>query len=394
MGWLLRLTAWLVSSILLLFTLRRWLFGLAALRPDPPCPTDPPLPPVLLLVPIHNEAAGLPELLQALAWLEYPSAQLTVVLIDDGSTDGSPALIREWTAPRERWHACFLTENVGKAAALNTALRRFTHGDIIAIYDADERPMADALHRLVASFAEADVGGVSGRRTIDNSLASPAAAYTTFENIVHQLVTMRGKDRLDLAPALLGANCAYRRTALAAVGYFRPGALLEDSDLTLKLAQAGWRVRFEPRAVSFHAVPESIAGYWRQHTRWARGFNEVAKAQAPALLADARLPLPLRLELLIFSLGYLDRPALLLGLLLLPFVNPRRGLGLTLCASLLTPVFQIIIALYVGREPSALWQRLIWLPLFFTLDVAMAITGLWRTLRQTPQIWEERRLRQ
>ncbi len=394
MAWLLRLTAWLVSGILLLFTLRRWLFGLAALLPDPPSPADPPLPSVLLLVPIHNEAAVLPALLQALAWLEYPSAKLTVVLIDDGSTDGSPALIRAWTATRERWHACLLTENVGKAEALNTALRRFTHSDIIAIYDADERPMADALHRLVASFVEADVGGVSGRRASDNSLASPAAAYTTFENIVHQRVTMRAKDRLDLAPALLGANCAYRRTALAAVGYFRAGALLEDSDLTLKLARAGWRVRFEPRAVSYHAVPESIPGYWRQHTRWARGFNEVAKEQAPALLSDARLPLPLRLELLIFSLGYLDRPALLLGLLLLPFVKPRRGLVMTLCASLLTPVFQIIIALYVGREPLALWQRLIWLPLFFTLDVAMAITGLWRTLRQTPQIWEERRLRQ
>jgi len=193
---------------------------------------------------------------------------------------------------------------------------------------------------------------------------------------------------------MLGANCAYRRSALTEVGNFKPGALLEDSDLTLKLARAGWKIRFEPEAISYHSVPQTVFGYWRQHARWARGFNEVAKNQARSTLLDRQLSLPLRLELLAFSLGYLDRLALLAGVGLALFNRQSRSLlAGVVVASLLTPLFQIMAALTVAREPMVMWLRIVWLPFFFLLDIAMAATGLWETLKQSPQIWEERRVR-
>jgi cellulose synthase/poly-beta-1,6-N-acetylglucosamine synthase-like glycosyltransferase len=349
---------------------------------------------MLLLAPVRNEAQALPEFLTALAGLHYPADKLTVVLVNDGSTDGSQALIQNWIEGRANWRFLLLPENVGKAQALNLALERFPQGEIVAIYDADERPRSDALLALVGPFADPQVAGVSGRRAVSNALASPAASYTTFEGLVHQLVTLRAKDKLNLAPAILGANCAYRRVALAQAGNFKSGALLEDSDLTLKLARAGWKIRFEPKAVSYHAVPESVSGYWRQHTRWARGFNEVARMQAQVTLFDQRLPLFLRLELLAFALGYLDRLALLVGAgLSLVSRRARPILGWAVGVSLLTPLVQIMTALTVNREPLALWLRIVWLPIFFMFDIAMAVAGLWATLRQAPQIWEERRAR-
>jgi len=394
----LTLASWLVAGVLLIFTARRWLFVFWALIPvrpkSKPVDPKPATPPVLLLTPLRNEAQTLPDLLLTLAALDYPAEKLTIVLINDGSTDRSELLIQNWIRGRANWHILSLTQNVGKAQALNLALDAFPQGEIVAIYDADERPLPAALPTLVLPFADKKIGGVSGRRAVGNPLASPAASYTTFEGLVHQFVTMRAKDRLNLAPAILGANCAYRRSALAEVGNFKPGALLEDSDLTLKLARAGWKIRFEPEAISYHRVPQTVSGYWRQHTRWARGFNEVAKNQARSTLLDQHLPLPLRLELLAFSLGYLDRLALLVGGgLALCHRKSRSLLAGMVVASLLTPLFQIMAALTVAREPLAMWLRIVWLPFFFLLDVAMAATGLWETLRQSPQIWEERRVR-
>ncbi|MBI1879576.1 MAG: glycosyltransferase family 2 protein [Chloroflexi bacterium] len=393
---LLTLASWVVAGVLLIFTVRRWLFVFMALAPDKPPATEqkPARPDVLLLTPLRNDAEALPELLHSLAALDYPGEKLTIVLINDGSTDGSERLIQNWIRGRNNWHLLSLGQNVGKAEALNSALAAFPQGEIVAIYDADERPQPTALQFLVSPFTDKKIGGISGRRAVSNPLASPAASYTTFEGLVHQRVTMQAKSKLNLAPAMLGANCAYRRVALAEVGNFKPGALLEDSDLTLKLARAGWDIRFEPEAVSYHRVPETISGYWRQHTRWARGFNEVAKQQAQSTLFDQQLAWLLRLELLIFALGYVDRLALLAGAaLVLIHRRSRSFLPGVIAASLLTPFFQIMAALAIGREPPAMWLKTVWLPFFFILDMAMAATGAWATLKQSPQIWEERRAR-
>ena len=395
---ILDLAGWLTITTLLLFTFRRWLFIFAALGRYPCSPitfaVKSDLFHVLLLVPLRNELQALPALVQALDRLIYPDEMLSVVLIDDSSTDGSQAMIQAWAHNRKNWYALRLARNVGKANALNAALDQFPQGDIVVIYDADERPLPNALERLILPFADRRIGGVSGRRAVSNALASPAASYTAIEGLVHQFVTLRAKDKLNLAPALLGANCAYRRTALAEAGNFKPGALLEDSDLTLKLARAGWKTHFEPKAISYHQVPQTLAGYWRQHTRWARGFNEVAKDQAASVLFDRYLPLTIRLELLFFSVGYLDRLAIFCGAVLAIFNQAVRGrLIRILFLSLLTPVVQIIIALTIARESLAMWLRVVWLPLFFGLDIAMAATGLWTTLVRAPQIWEERHAR-
>ena len=393
----------LAATLLLLFTARRWLFMLTALKSTPRTVAKTYQPHVLLLVPIRNEAIALPGLLHALSQLDYPASRLTIGLINDGSIDESAAIIHEWVTKYDHWHSLTLPHNVGKANALNAALAHFPQGDIVSIYDADERPMPDALAYLVAPFIDEHVGAVSGRRVVANALASPAASYTAFEGLVHQLITLQAKDKLQLAPALLGANCAYRRAALTQVGNFKPHALLEDTDLTLKLARAGWRIRFEPRAYSSHDAPTSLMGYWRQHSRWARGFNDAAQAQGVIILSNNTLSWPLRLELLLFSLGYLDRVALVVVAFRLMFSlhrvsNPMKVLSLSglfylLLLTLFTPLLQILAALKIEGAPWAMWGRVIWLPLFFGLDISMAVWGAWQTLRRATPIWEERAAR-
>lgn len=99
-----RVLSWLVTGILLLFTVRRWLLLVATLLPArtqakrqvADCPT------VLVLVPVRNEMAILPTFLAALDALDYPIARFKGILIDDGSIDGSQGMLREWAEARRQ----------------------------------------------------------------------------------------------------------------------------------------------------------------------------------------------------------------------------------------------------------------------------------------------------
>ncbi len=382
--------------MLLVVTVRRWLFTIVALfsrqQPESWLPSAPPT--VLLLVPFRDEAHALPALLDALLRLDYSPPHLLVVLVDDGSGDGSADICASVVKEKSNWRLLQLPRNVGKAAALNVALERYSHGEFIVVFDADERPSPDALQRLVAAAQPPEVAAVSGRRAQSNPLASPTASYAAFENLVHQLITQQAKDRLHLAPAILGSNCLYRRRALQQVGRFRAGALLEDSDLTLRLAQASWELRFAPDAVSYHAAPDTLAGYWRQHQRWAGGFQDVAQRQMLSALRHRRLLWHLRLELALFSLGYADRLALTAVasvVLVGKFAGKRMStLRRLLALAVGTPFLQVAAALFRVRAPRALWLRLSLLPIYFLLDVAMAFTGIARTVLGRAPVWSRR----
>ncbi len=157
-----------VFALLLLFAARRVIFTLTLRHPQPPLPAAGRLPSVLLLVPIHNEAASLPHLFGALGRLDYPRDRVRVVLIDDGSTDASAALLAGAAAQRPDWQLLRLPRNVGKAQALNEALATHDFGEVIYIFDADHRPRPDCLRVAVTAFSDPQVAAVSGRTLISN----------------------------------------------------------------------------------------------------------------------------------------------------------------------------------------------------------------------------------
>ncbi|MGH2522872.1 MAG: glycosyltransferase, partial [Anaerolineales bacterium] len=283
------------------------------------------------------------------------------------------------------------------AQALNQALTpspvRETglEGEFIVIYDADHHPAPESLRALVAPFAEPAVAAVSGQMRVSNGQASPAAFYTAVESLVNQLITMRGKDRVNLAPAILGSNCAYRRAALDAVGGFRPGALLEDSDLTLAFALAGWRTRFAPESVSEHHAPTSLRGYIKQHLRWNRGFHQVSGGRLASIWANPRLSPLLKLELTFFALGYADRLALVAGALFTTVDLLQPGtFGFPLWVWLVyfgLPALEMLAALSLAHAPADMVARLIYVPLFFLLDIGIALWSSLQTLLGKPFAW-------
>jgi 1,2-diacylglycerol 3-beta-glucosyltransferase len=396
----------LIAIILSVFIVRRLIFLIVALWPSRrPLSENREPPTVHVLVPCRDEAAVLPGLLAALDALDYPRDRLSVTVLDDGSRDATRAIAQQWAQARAWAAVRSWPESRGKSAALAEACAPCgdpatapAAAEVVWVYDADHRPAADSLRRAMRYFADERVGAVNGLMLPDNGLDSLPAYYATVEALVHQRVTMQAKDRLDLAPAVLGSNCGYRRAALEAAGGFAPGLLLEDSDLTIVLVRAGWRVRFAPEAVSAHQAPVTLAGYWRQHVRWARGFYQVAGRQLGALLRDNRLSPWLRLELALFALGYLDRLALLAATALLAVdafapafgLRASGGAGLLLWVWLLyfaVPWAQVVAAFALQRAPRGYWLRLGVVPLFFVLDVIMAVASALASALRRPLRW-------
>lgn len=385
-----------IAAILLVFNIRRLLFLLAILPgrrrgKRSSLLSDTYLPEVLILVPCRDEVGMIPELCQTLLHLDYPSEKLQVVLIDDGSVDGTDQVMEQQAASRAGWHVLKFASNLGKAHSLNTALGRFSFGEIIYIFDADHRPNADVMRRAARYFYAPQVAAVTGFTKVLNPVASPSAFYSTVESYVNQLVTMRAKDRLGLAPALLGSNCAYRRELLLACGGFRGGALSEDSDLTVTFYRAGYRVRFMEDAISYQQVPQSMDGYLRQHIRWGRGLNDVAKVHSLDILRDRTLHGALRLELLLFTAGYLDRLALMSAVLLVGF-SYLLGSALIpllwiILFSLAMPLVQIVALFLKERMNSAMWIRLPLIPVFFAIDIFAALRAMLDTFLNQPRLW-------
>lgn len=405
----------LVALPLLVFSLRRLVFTIAALatppRLSPPTPSS--FSNLLVLVPCRDDGPSLLALVNALAANGYPHSHLRILLIDDGSAADTAAIIDGLASTTPLVTALHLHPSRGKAAALNAALASETWGDVIAVYDADHRPQPHGLWALVAALADAQVAAASGRTEAANALVSASAYYSAVERLVHQRLTMVAKDRLRLAPAVLGSHCAYRRSVIDALGGFLPGAFLEDTDLTLRIAAAGLQTRFVESIPAYDEVPATLRAYWRQHIRWGRGFQDVALArgrdsrsqpssntQSTSVttrqphrpdMGAATVPFWLRIELFLFSLGYLDRLALLAAAcLLLSDLILKTHFSFPLWFFLIVlglPYLQVIAALARTRKPLGWWVRLPYLLFLFPVDILAATRSTLDTVLNRPRQW-------
>lgn len=308
--------ALITASLVATFSARRLLLLAAALASPRrmPAPERTP-PPLALVIPVHNEEHLLGDLLAAIDRIDYPEDRLAVVLVDDCSSDGSAALMRRWTQKRGGSRLLALTSPHGKASALMAGLAAVPPVELVAFCDADVRPRPDCLRELTAAFHDPCVGGASALLWPTNADATTVSRYAALESWVHQLVTSRGKDRLDLNPPVLGGTCAYRVAALRAVGGFRSASWGEDVDATVVLTRGGWRTRVATRAAADYRVADSRAEYWRQHLRWGRAQMTSSAPRrtraelGPVKPASAVVRLARRVEITLASAGYVDRLA-------------------------------------------------------------------------------------
>jgi cellulose synthase/poly-beta-1,6-N-acetylglucosamine synthase-like glycosyltransferase len=224
-------------------------------------------PPVSVLLPAYNEAKVIGRTLSTLLATDYPGP-IEVVVVDDGSTDGTAAIVQA-AADRDPRLRLINQSNQGKAAALQHGMGGVRH-DIVITLDADTQFAPETIGRLAAHFRESKVAAVSGHVKVGN-LRTFIARCQELEYICGFNLERRAYHQLNCITVAPGAVSAWRRSAVAAVGGISGDTLAEDTDLTLSLHRSGWRVTYEPSALAWTEAPESIVNLARQRFRWAFG---------------------------------------------------------------------------------------------------------------------------
>jgi hypothetical protein len=217
-----------------------------------------PSPRVSLVINTLDRAALLADSLRAAQGLDYP--ELEIIVVNGPSCDGTEALLAGWQGKIKHAHCAernlSMSRNVGIALA---------EGEIIAFMDDDAAPHPGWLTALAASFGDPRVGGVGGF-TVDNTGARWQVRKTVcdrFGNAYHvgSHFDERPLNRpgTPFYPSLLGANSAFRAEALRGIGGFDEtfAYFLDETDVCLRLVDAGWRVTYEPAALVFHRFAPS-----------------------------------------------------------------------------------------------------------------------------------------
>jgi cellulose synthase/poly-beta-1,6-N-acetylglucosamine synthase-like glycosyltransferase/peptidoglycan/xylan/chitin deacetylase (PgdA/CDA1 family) len=244
------------------------MIGLAAGRREraPPSADGAPPPRVDVMVAAYNEAAVIARTLQSI--LASRGADLRVIVVDDGSSDGTADIVaRDFAAdPRV---TLLRKANGGKASALNMALAAATAPIVVGV-DADTQLSRTAVARLAAWFANPAVGAVAGNVKVGN-IGGLVTRWQSIEYITSQNIDRRALARLNAITVVPGAIGGWRTDSLRAVGGYSSDTLAEDMDLTWRIRRAGWRIANEPLALAYTEAPETLNALLRQRFRWAFG---------------------------------------------------------------------------------------------------------------------------
>lgn len=234
------------------------------------------LPPITILVPAHNEVQVIERTVCCLLALHYPKNKLRLLVIDDASSDGTGAILDRLAAREPRLRVLHRTPEEGgrgKAAALNAAMK-IVDDEYIAIFDADNRPEADAIAYLMAKLMkEPELGGAVGRFRTGNKFRNLLTRLINMEGLAFQSIVASGRWQFLRVAALSGTNYIIRRSALEHAGGWDEEALTEDTELSVRLYQLGYHIAFVPYSITWEQEPETWSVWLKQRTRWARGNN-------------------------------------------------------------------------------------------------------------------------
>ncbi|HEV2309332.1 MAG TPA: glycosyltransferase [Acidimicrobiia bacterium] len=333
---------------------------------------------VTVMVPCRNEALVIEGLITTLLALDYPDDQHEVIIIDDGSDDETGSIVDELVRRHPVLRCIHRPPNAGggKSGALNAALA-VARGEVIVVFDADHKPRADVLRRLVRHFADPAVGAVQGRCIVRNSNETRLARSIAVDYYCGYLVNEYGRQSLFELPAYGGSNCAARTSWLRAFGGWNEGTVTEDTDLTLRMVLVGRAVRFDVTAIDTEESVPTFRRFWRQRYRWARGHQQAWREYRRPMLASKNLSGPRKIESMMFLLVYHVPVFCMLGLVLVVLraagvLTWGNGLDLTPVATLLFlgPLIELASGLIVSRAPrQAAAGILLFLPTFVLFTI-------------------------
>jgi peptidoglycan-N-acetylglucosamine deacetylase len=274
-------------------------------RPSPPYHSDFQ-PVVSVLVPAYNEVEAIVYTVNSVLESDYP--KLEVIVIDDGSTDGTAELLDEQFG-RNPAVRIIHQPNQGKPAALSHALAVASSGILVTI-DADTAVEPDAVSKLVRHFVNPKIGAVAGNVKVGNRV-SWLTRWQALEYVTSQNLEKRAFDLLNCIPVVPGALSAWRAEAIHEAGGISPETVAEDTDLTITIRRAGWDISYEEEAIGWTDAPETASALVKQRFRWTFGTLQAFWKHRDTLGRTKY-----------GTLGWIALPNIFLFQLLLPLFSP------------------------------------------------------------------------
>jgi cellulose synthase/poly-beta-1,6-N-acetylglucosamine synthase-like glycosyltransferase len=252
-----------------LYPLLIWVLGRFFARTKTPTEIKPAnLPKVSLLIAAYNEEAVINDRIRNALELDYPKEKLEIVVVADGCTDGTTAIVKRYADDGVRLIES--PQRRGKAAALNASFEQL-RGDIVILSDANTHTEADAARKLVRWFVDPKVGVVCGRLVLTDRRTGRNAdsLYWRYETFIK-----RSEGKLG---ALLGANGAIYAIRRSVYTPIRDDTFVDDLviPLTARL-QTGCAVVYDSEAVAHEETALHISGEFHRRSRiGAGGFQSM-----------------------------------------------------------------------------------------------------------------------
>ena len=344
---------------------------------------DPPplkrYPKVCVQLPVYNEPFVVERVIRAAARIKWPRDKLEIQVLDD-STDETPEVaarvVEDLKAKGINVKHIRRGNRKGfKAGALSYGMG-ISDAEYFAIFDADFVPPEDFLLRTVP-FLEADpkLAGVQTRWGFLNEDSSLLTEAQAFMLNLHFVVEQFVRSRLGLWMTFNGTAGVLKRSAVEWVGGWQTETLTEDSDLSIRLYDRGYRILYLPDVVVPSELPDSVLAFKAQQKRWAKGGAQVLRKHWRRILSP-KWPLSWKVEVLMQTFGNVGYPLGVLLMFLLPPVLyvkfsgefPRLFLAMGVWAVLTIAVVWLAfgVAHYFARGT---WKALL------TVPFGMAVVG-------------------
>jgi succinoglycan biosynthesis protein ExoA len=282
---------------------------------------------VSVVIAVYNDENHIGKALSALKNQTYPKDRYEIIVVDDGSTDGTPDVIKRFDGIK-----CIEQANSGPSAARNNGIMHST-GDIVMFTDSDCEPNPDWIETLAATHKEfegaensAAVGGAQLGHREDPDFAKKVDRFLRSVGILADYV--KTHEWVKRVSHNASCNSSYKRELIARLGGFRPSMFPgEDVDLDRRIWEAGFSVLYTPRAIVYHHRVDTPE-------RWRRMLKAYGRASAHNMLIHG-----------FFRLVQLFPPVIVFGLLALAaltimgITKPWTALGFILASFLMAWLF-------------------------------------------------------
>ena len=353
------------------------------------------LPLMSIIVPVKDEEKVVGRLLKALIDSDYPQDRKEIVIVEDGSTDGSAKICREFLEMHPGQVKLVRRGfSVGKPSAIKEAFEHVS-GEIVSVFDADNIPESDFLLRAARYFEDSSVAALQGRLIAVNEDENILTKFVAQEEALRCEAYMRGKDVLGLFVPLTGSCYFVRKTVLDAVGGWDETVLSEDMELAARLTHNGHKIRYGSDVRSWQEYPSTVSGFFKQRTRWFRGTMEVSLRYGRLLKrprkesVDAEVTLAGPFVLISCLVGYVATVSSF-------FVPLNPDFAFFLLANVTTLFTFLLLALagvaMIFVEKPRKVSNIVWLPFIYCywfIQNFVASYALLQILLRRPRKWEK-----